>query len=78
MEDFTIQVFPAARNMTIVQRNVRGSRYNLTNELLCKICGRYLVIGCNCNSLKKEPCELCNKEFDDLDTLQKHVLSYHT
>ena len=46
----------------------------MTNELLCQICGRYLAIGCQCDSLKKE---LCNKEFDDSDTLQKHVLSCH-
>ena len=49
----------------------------MTNELLCKICGRYLAIGCDCDSLKKELCELCNKEFDDFDTLQKHMSSHH-
>ena len=49
----------------------------MANELLCKICGRYLAIGCNCDSLKKEICELCNEEFDDSDTLQKHVNSRH-
>jgi len=47
----------------------------MTNELICKICGRYLVIGCNCDSLGKKFCELCNKKFDDSDTLQKHVLN---
>ena len=77
MEDFTIQMFPAARNMTIVQRNVRGSRYNLTNELLCKICGRYLAVGCQCDSLKKQPCALCDQECADADALQKHMLRYH-
>ena len=50
----------------------------MTNELHCKICGRYLTIGCNCDSLKKELCELCNKEFDDFDTFQKHVRSCNT
>ena len=52
-------------------------RKMMTNELLCQICGRYLSIGCNCDSLKKEICELCNEEFDDSDTLQKHVNSRH-
>jgi len=37
-----------------------------------------LAIGCNCDPLKKELCELCNKEFDDSDTLQKHVWNCHT
>jgi len=45
--------------------------------LLCKICGRYLAIGCQCDSLKKELCGLCNKEFDDSDTFQKHMFSCH-
>ena len=70
-------MFPAARNMTIVQRNVRGSRYNLTNELLCKICGRYLAVGCQCDSLKQQPCALCDQECADADALQKHMLRYH-
>jgi hypothetical protein len=49
----------------------------MTNELLCQICGKYLAVGCNCDSLKKEICELCHEEFDDFDTLQKHVLRIH-
>lgn len=49
----------------------------MTNELLCQICGTYLSIGCQCNSSKKELCELCNQEFDDSDTLEKHMLNYH-
>jgi|TARA_B110000305_G_C19313826_1_gene575323 hypothetical protein len=48
----------------------------LKNELLCQTCGRYLTIGCICPE-KKELCKLCDKEFDDFDTLEKHRQSYH-
>jgi hypothetical protein len=49
------------------------------------MCGRYLAIGCNCDSLEKELCdslekelcELCDQEFDDFDTLQQHMQSCH-
>ena len=50
---------------------------NMKNELLCQTCGRYLTIGsCDC-PVKKELCKLCDKEFDDFDTLEKHMQSYH-
>jgi hypothetical protein len=49
----------------------------MTNELLCKTCGRYLTIGCNCDSSGKKLCELCHIEFDDLDTLENHLVNFH-
>ena len=49
----------------------------MANELLCKICGRYLAVGCQCDSLKKQPCALCDQECADADALQKHMLRYH-
>ena len=52
-------------------------RNTMTNELLCKICGRYLAVGCQCDSLKKQPCALCDQECADADALQKHMLRYH-
>ena len=48
----------------------------MKNELLCQTCGRYLTIGCIC-PVKKELCKLCDKEFDDFDTLEKHMESCH-
>ena len=52
-------------------------RNTMTNELLCKICGRYLTIGCDCDSSGKKLCELCHIEFDDFDTLEKHLVNFH-
>ena len=48
----------------------------MKNELLCQTCGRYLTIGCIC-PVKEELCKLCDKEFDDFDTLEKHMQSCH-
>ena len=49
----------------------------MKNELLCQTCGRYLTIGsCDC-PVKKELCKLCDKEFDDFKTLEKHMQSCH-
>ena len=57
-------------------RVVSKSVKEMTNELRCKKCNRWSSDGCHCNQ-KKEICRLCNREFDDLDTLQKHVSSWH-
>ena len=70
---FLLLILKPRKNILVVLYG----KNTMTNELLCQICGRYLAIGCNCDSLKKEICELCNEEFDDSDTLQKHVNSLH-
>lgn len=59
----------------LLLKEMWDNRHSLTNELLCKICGRYLSIGCQCDSLKKQPCALCDQEY--ADALQKHMLRYH-
>ncbi|MCH9659134.1 hypothetical protein K0U27_10710 [archaeon] len=49
----------------------------MNNELICPECGRYLAIGCDCSSSKLVICELCFDDFEDADTLKKHMEHRH-
>ena len=35
---------------------------------------KFFIFNC---PVKKELCKLCDKEFDDFNTLEKHMQSYH-